>query len=117
MGVLLYGGSTGAIDVDDVTLAHLKVIITMKLRRGESFTVSWLHPVEQPGARSSIWLHPSIPLRFIFDEEEPPELNTQWLDQLTTEANSTAGIRLSAEHFTRYGQVDSWAMGRENDVE
>ena len=29
---------------------------------------------QQPG-RSTIWLHPSIPLRFVFDGPEPPELS------------------------------------------
>lgn len=99
MGTLLYGGTDGAIEIEDRALAHLKIVITTKLRRGESFTVSWTHPDGDPGGRSTIWVHPSIPLRFVFDHPEQPELSPQWLDELANSAHSTGGIRMVAEHF------------------
>lgn len=94
-----YGGSTTPIVIEDRTLAHLKVVIATKLRRGESFTVSWAHPDDVPGGRTTLWLHPSIPLRFTFDEEEPPELSREWLEELANSAHSSGGIMLVAEHF------------------
>ena len=70
---MYYGGSATPIHIEDRALAHLKVVIATKLRRGESFTVSWRHPDDQPRGRSTIWLHPSIPLRFVFDDPEPAD--------------------------------------------
>src|SRR6478736_4504671 len=99
MGTIFYGGSATPIHIDDRALAHLKVVIATKLRRGESFTVSWQHPEDQPRGRSTIWVHPSIPLRFVFDDPEPAVLSRQWIEELANSANSSGGIMLIAEHF------------------
>ena len=87
------------IHIEDRALAHLKVVIATKLRRDESFTVSWTHPDDQPRGRSTIWLHPSIPLRFVFDDPEPAQLSREWIEDLANSASSTGGILLVAEHF------------------
>jgi hypothetical protein len=97
MGLIFYGNSPEPIEVDDRTLAHLKVVISLKLRRNESFTLSWRHPDES--GRSTLWLHPSIPLRFVFDEPVAPELSQQWLSELANSANTSGGILLTAEHI------------------
>lgn len=102
MGTIYYGGSATPIHIDDRALAHLKVVIAVKLRRGESFTVSWRHPEDQPRGRSTLWLHPSIPLRFVFDDPEPPELSRAWIEDLANSANSSGGIMLVSEHFDTY---------------
>nr|BFF09238.1 hypothetical protein GCM10025699_05410 [Microbacterium flavescens] len=99
MGTIYYGGSATPIHIEDRALAHLKVVIATKLRRGESFTVSWQHPDDQPRGRSTIWLHPSIPLRFVFDDPEPAKLSREWIEDLANSANSSGGITLVAEHF------------------
>lgn len=99
MGTLYYGDSGTPIGIDDRALAHLKVAITTKLRRGESFTLSWRHSDDQPRGRSTLWLHASIPLRFVFDEPEAPELSRQWIEDLMRSANSTGGILLVPEHL------------------
>ncbi len=99
MGTIYYGGSATPIHIEDRALAHLKVVIATKLRRDESFTVSWRHPDDQPRGRTTIWLHPSIPLRFVFDEPEPVNLSRQWIEELANSANSSGGILLVAEHF------------------
>ena len=99
MGTIYYGGSATPINIDDRALAHLKVVIATKLRRSESFTVTWRHPDDQPRGRSTIWLHPSIPLRFVFDDPEPTELSREWIEELASSANSSGGITLVAEHF------------------
>lgn len=96
---MYYGGGGMPIHIEDRALAHLKVVIATKLRRDESFTVSWRHPDDQPRGRSTIWLHPSIPLRFVFDDPEPAELSREWIEELANSANSTGGIMLIAEHF------------------
>lgn len=99
MGTIYYGGSATPIHIEDRALAHLKVVIATKLRRGEAFTVSWQHPDDQARGRSTIWLHQSIPLRFVFDEPEPPELSRAWIEDLANSANSSGGITLVAEHI------------------
>ena len=99
MGTIYYGGSATPIHIEDRALAHLKVVIATKLRRDESFTVSWKHPDDQPRGRSTIWLHPSIPLRFVFDDPDPTDLSREWIEELANSANSSGGITLIAEHF------------------
>ncbi|MCE7483564.1 hypothetical protein LZG07_16840 [Microbacterium profundi] len=97
MGTLYYGSATEPIHLEERALAHLKVVIATKLRRQESFTLSWKHLEDEPGGRSTIWLHPSIPLRFTFDEPETPVLNQQWIEALMHSANSSGGIMLVDE--------------------
>lgn len=99
VGTIYYGGSATPIHIEDRALAHLKVVVSTKLRRGESFTVSWQHPEGEPRGRSTIWLHPSIALRFVFDDPNPSELNRAWIEELAQSANSSGGITLVAEQI------------------
>lgn len=97
MGTLFYADQ--ALEMDDRTLAHLKVALVTKLRRGESFTLSWTHAEDQPVGRTTIWMHESIPLRFEFTEPEPPVLRREWIEDILRSANTTGGIQLTAEHL------------------
>lgn len=99
MGTLYYGDSGTPIGIEDRALAHLKVAIVAKLRRGESFTVSWMHAGEQRRGRSTLWLHQTIPLRFVFDGVETPDLCRDWIEELIRSANSTSGVVLVDEHL------------------
>ena len=99
MGTLYYGDSGTPIGIEDNALAHLKVAITTKLRRGESFTVSWKHADDQPRGRSTLWLHPSIPLRFVFDDPERAELNREWIEDLMRSANTAGGVVLQERNL------------------
>lgn len=97
MGLLYYSGGTDPIQIEDRALAHLKVVIATKLRRNESFTLSWRHAEGHEPGRSTIWLHPSIPLRFVFADPLPPALNLEWITALANSANSSGGITLIDE--------------------
>ena len=97
MGTLFYADQ--AIEMDDRTLAHLKVAVVTKLRRGESFTLSWVHADDQPAGRTTIWMHESIPLRFEFAETAAPALHREWIEEILRSANTTGGIQLTAEHI------------------
>jgi len=97
MGTLIYDSMSDPVQIEDRALTHLKVVIATKLRRNESFTLSWKHPEGDEGGRSTIWMHPSIPLRFDFDERESPQLNAKWIEALMNSANSTGGITLVDE--------------------
>lgn len=98
MGRLYYGDSAEPINIEDRALAHLKVVIATKLRRNESFSLSWPHPETEASGRSTIWLHPSIPLRFVFDSSDAPELSHRWIEDLANSASSSGGITLVDEH-------------------
>ncbi len=96
MGYLLYGRPAEEIEIDDRVLAHIKIVIVTKLRRGEPFPLSFEHADDEPG-RSTIWLHPAIPLHFKFQESQQPELDRSWLETLLKAANSVDGLRLIPE--------------------
>ncbi|MCU1549848.1 MAG: ATP-dependent ligase [Glaciihabitans sp.] len=97
MGRMLYGDSGIEIVFDDRALAHLQLVISRKLRRGESMFFTWRDDPAAGDGRSSIWLDHDIPLLFQFASVERHVLNTDWLDALTASANSGAGLVLSDE--------------------
>ncbi len=99
VGSMFYGDGLTPIRIEDRALAHLKVVIATKLRRGESFTVSWRHCDDEPRGRSTIWVHPAIPLRFVFDDPEPAVLSRAWIEELANSANSSGGIMLVDERL------------------
>ncbi|MCU1423852.1 MAG: ATP-dependent ligase [Microbacteriaceae bacterium] len=98
MGKLIVGpGFTEAV-IDDRELAHLKVVILSKLRRGESFPFSWKHGADTGGGgRSTIWLHPSLTIEFRFQGSRNIDINRAWIDQLLAASNSSAGLSQSTE--------------------
>jgi len=97
MAIFVYGPSSTEIPLDDRVLAHLKIVMLAKLRRNESFAFSWEEGEEGNGARSTVWIHPAIPLQFKHDEGPAPILNKAWIDQLMQSANTTAGLRVVPE--------------------
>lgn len=97
MGTLFYGDDRTPLAFEDRVLAHLRAVMSVKLRRGESFTVSWTHPSGQRPGRSTIWVSASIPLRFVFDEPETIALNPVWVQRLAESTNSSGGIQVVPE--------------------
>ncbi len=96
MGRLEYGCPPLSVEIDDRPLAHLKLVIITKLRRQEGLAFSWEYDATREG-RSTIWLHPSIPLRFAFSGSRLPALNEKWIEELSRLANSRNGLRLTPE--------------------
>lgn len=99
MGRLFYGSTDEPIEMPDRVLAHVKVVIATKLRRSESFTLSWRHDEQTPRGRSTIWIHPSIPLRFVFGSPEPETLDPELLKKLANEASSSGGLTVDFAAF------------------
>jgi hypothetical protein len=97
MGQFIYGNPSVAVDFDDRVLAHLKVVVLAKVRRGESFTFSWEYTAAAGSGHSSIWIHPTIPLQFNFLGSREPRLNRAWVEELMQLANTPAGLRLTPE--------------------
>jgi hypothetical protein len=89
MGIIYYGDARHPVPVDDRALAHIKVVIVSKLRRGEYCTFSWASPGDH---RETIWLSPNIPLHFVFDTPERPPLNRQWLELMAQTAATPGGL-------------------------
>lgn len=104
MGSLYYGSDTHASAIPDRVLAHLKVIITTKLRRGEAFTISWTHPEDVPGGRTTLWMHASIPVRFVFDSAQADSLDPGVLQRLANEAGRSGGLNVELDMFDRQAE-------------
>lgn len=93
MGQLHYGYGCDPLEIPDRVLAHLRVVATTKLRRQESFPLTFISPEEQAGSgRTTLWMHAAIPLRFEFECAEPAVIERDFLQQLGEEANSANGI-------------------------
>ncbi len=101
MGLLYYGSESHPAEIPDRVLAHLKVVATTKLRRGESFTVTWRHAAGTREGRTSIWMQPAIPLRFVFDEPELQRLDADYLHALANAANSANGLTIDIDDAPR----------------
>jgi hypothetical protein len=96
LGKLHYGDAL-VVDFDDRLLAHLQIAIGVKLRRNESFHFAWRDEASVGGGRSTIWLHPTIPLRFHYRSRSVPALNLHWVDELIASANTPGGLRVIPE--------------------
>ncbi|QHC66699.1 ATP-dependent DNA ligase [Rathayibacter sp. VKM Ac-2759] len=96
MGRLHYGSSLEA-DFDDRLLAHLQIVIGVKLGRSESFYFSWRNARGGGNGRTSIWMHPSIPLRFEYGAAPAPGINPTWIRRLLIDSHTASGLRITAE--------------------
>ncbi len=111
MGSLIYGVSGIEISFDDRVLAHLELVINAKLRRRESFMLSWRDSPDVGDGRSSIWLDTAIPLYFRYSGSRVPLIDKDWLEELVVEAGSTRGLVLSEDPAT-----DEPVTARDNSV-
>ncbi|WP_424449840.1 hypothetical protein [Microbacterium arborescens] len=94
MGSMFYSNTPDPVEFPDTLLAHLQAVIGTKLRRNESFTLSWQHSDDDPNGRTTLWIHPAMPLRFTFDRRDLDPLDPELLHKLAAEASSTAGITI-----------------------
>jgi hypothetical protein len=97
MGTLIYGHGDLSVDFDDRTLAHLQMVIGTKLRRRESFLLSWSEDGQESELRTSIWLDSSVPLYFRYSGAKMPDLNHDWISLLMAGANSGTGLVVTGE--------------------
>lgn len=96
MGRLVYASET-SIEFEDRVLAHLQAVIGAKFRRGESFLFSWRDDPTAGGGRTSIWMHPHLPVVFTFYGSRPPALNRAWVQALLNTANGPSGLQVLPE--------------------
>lgn len=95
MGMFIYGPSMLSIEIDDVVLAHLQILLSSKLRRQESFMLSWTDSTAVGGGRSAVWVDSSLQMMFRYTDPERPTIDRAWLDELSIAAMSPAGLDLS----------------------
>lgn len=90
----MYDSKHEPIEIDDRTLAHLRIVLMTKLRRNESFMMLLRTP---GGSERWYWIEPSIPIQMQFWGGRPPTINPHWVEVLMRAANSSDGLRLLPE--------------------
>ncbi|MBM3714718.1 MULTISPECIES: ATP-dependent DNA ligase [Microbacterium] len=95
MGKLVYNAVGHSFDIEDRTLAHLRLVFMNKLRRSEPFMFHFA--VGDGSGSRSLWIHPSIPLVFHFYGSRSPQVNRRWVDDLMLEASSPNGLSITPE--------------------
>ena len=98
MGTLYYDGES-RFEIDDRLLAHLQVVIGMKLRRGEGFFLSWVIPATEGGGRNVVWIDNGVPIRIRYEGSKPPAINREWAETLALSANTNNGLVVTAERI------------------
>ncbi|MDE0546524.1 hypothetical protein [Microbacterium sp. C7(2022)] len=99
MGVLIYGISEESIEIPDRILDHLRVLFATKLRRGESFPVNFKMRADARGGRETLWIHPSIPVRFVFESDNATEIDENLLQELARRSNTTTGLAIDLNEW------------------
>jgi hypothetical protein len=97
VGALFYGSDRFEVEFDDRVLAHLQIVMTAKLRRGEGFILSWTDGVSAGSGRSMLWIAPTSDLHYKFSGNRPPSINRKWLDELASLANTAPGLYVTEE--------------------
>ncbi|NQX28427.1 hypothetical protein HQQ81_13855 [Microbacteriaceae bacterium VKM Ac-2854] len=97
MATLIYGPQNLHVEFDERVLAHVKVAVLAKLRRSESFSLSWVEGESAGHGRSSIWLNPAVPLQFRFRERSRQRLNRAWVEEMLQSANLHGELTIGPE--------------------
>ncbi len=95
MGKLFYGSDPQPMEIDDRLLQYLQVVFSTKLRRSESFTITWTDTAAAH-TRTTLWIQPAIPLRFLYSSAEAERLSGGYLRQLADQAAMSSGLMLDA---------------------
>jgi len=93
MGMIEYNSARPAIEVDDVVLAHLKIVIATKLRRQECFMMTWPSGRKR-GGRLSAWIHASIPLVMEFDGDRSLRIDPRRVERMMEQVNARGELIL-----------------------
>jgi len=59
--------------------------------------MTWRHPSGTGEGRTSIWMQPAIPLKFVFDSAEAQQLDPDYLHKLAREASTATGVLIESE--------------------
>jgi hypothetical protein len=95
MGILRYHNED--FELDDRILAHLQVVISTKLRRGENFFFTWHVPASAGSGRHAIWVDNGVPLHITFSGSKVPSLNREWIEAMIVTTATSGGLQLTEE--------------------
>lgn len=109
MGTLSYGKKQ-RYEFDDRTLEHLRVVITARLRKRESFFLTWT-PCDGRSSPVSLWITPSVPIAFLSSSRERVVLSRRWVEQLMRASYSEHGLVLMPEPAADQGSLSRGAEG------
>jgi len=95
VGKFIYDTASNSFEVEDRTLAHLRIVIMNKLRRSESFMFD-LVMSDGSGTRS-FWINPAVPIQFHFFGSRNPHINRAWIEDLMAAASGPKGLGITPE--------------------
>lgn len=95
MGRFIYDTMANSVDIDDRTLAHLRIVVMNKLRRGEPFMFDV--EIGDGSGRRSFWMHPGVPLQFHFFGSRQPRINRAWVEELMQASSGPNGLNITPE--------------------
>jgi len=95
MGKFFYSTAVSSFEIDDRTLAHLRIVMMNKLRRSESFMFNL--ETNDGGGTRSFWINPAIPIQFQFFGGRTPRINRAWVEELMVTASGPKGLWITPE--------------------
>ena len=95
MGRFIYDTAANSVDIDDRTLAHLRIVVMNKLRRSESFMFDV--EIGDGSGRRSFWMNPSVPIQFHFFGSRQPRINRFCVEELMQAASGPNGLSIVPE--------------------
>jgi hypothetical protein len=95
MGTFIYDTPSNHVELDDRTLMHLRIVVMNKLRRSEPFMFEV--QMHDGSGHRSYWLHPGVPLQFVFFTNHPMHINRVWIEALMESASGPNGLTILPE--------------------
>lgn len=95
MGSFIYDNTANAFEIDDRTLAHLRIVVMNKLRRAEPFMFELA--MNDGSGHRSFWIHQGVPLQFRIFTATHVRINRMWVEALMEAASGPNGLTLLPE--------------------
>jgi hypothetical protein len=96
LGTLIYGRSL-RFEFEDRTLEHVRFVIAAKLRKKESFFLTWAPRDARAAGTISVWISPSMPIAFEFARTAPDAVSRDWVEALMRLSYGSRGLVLIPE--------------------
>jgi len=94
MGILRY--EREEFSFDDRILAHVQIVISTKLRRGENFFLTWSLPASAGSGRHALWIDNGVPIHLSYTGSRAPHINREWVEALLM-SSAGGGVHLGEE--------------------
>ncbi len=75
--------------------------MTLKLRKQESFFLTWTYDGIRKNGSMALWISPGIPLGFEFSGGDPGPLSREWIDALMSTSYGSRGLVVIPERAVR----------------